>query len=53
VLQLTSALKDLPIRLQSASRKERKATFAALKDVINNPGAPKLQRTEVERKFAN
>lgn len=37
-MQLAAALKDLPIRLQSASRKERKATFAALNGVISHAG---------------
>lgn len=43
-LQLAVALKDLPIRLQSASRNERKATFAALTNVTSLAGAsrPKL-----------
>ncbi|XP_065343673.1 stalled ribosome sensor GCN1 isoform X1 [Cloeon dipterum] len=36
--ELASALKDLPSRMQSASRKVRKATFQALVDVLKHPG---------------
>jgi hypothetical protein len=40
MLQLTKALRDLPVRIQTASKKERNAVLQNVVAVLSNPGTP-------------
>jgi hypothetical protein len=39
VFQLTKALRDLPVRIQTASKKERNAVLQNVVTVLSNPGS--------------
>lgn len=39
-LQLAKALKDLPLRIQTASLKERREVITGVVHVLSNPGKP-------------
>ena len=40
MFQLTKALRDLPLRIQTASKKERNAVLENVVAVLSNPGTP-------------